>query len=621
MRVRAVTAPAPVRAGIGYLPGLDGLRAVSVLAVIAYHLELGWATGGYLGVEVFFVVSGYLITSLLLDEQRRTGAVRLGAFWARRARRLLPAVVALLLGVLTWTALVLGGAEVERFRGEALASLLYVQNWHLVLTDEPYFASFGRPSPLRHLWSLAIEEQFYLLWPVVLPALLRGPARRHAAGVLLLGAAGSVALMAATADIAAPERAYYATDTRAFGILLGAALAFGWRPERFRPPISTVARRTLEWGGTAALTALVWQLARRSEYDPWTFPWGFLVVDVTTIAVIVAATHPASGLRRWLGAAPAAALGRRSYSLYLWHWPVIVFTRPGRDWPLDGAAGLLGRLVLTAVLAEASYRLVEQPFRDGRAQAWLWSVADRASARRLLAPAVAAATLPVLLLVATVVTATTPEAKVVGASTPVTIALDMPPATATSTTTTTTTTTPPPAMVAATVAPTTAPPPPSTVPRPVPDVTVVGESVTLGADPTLRAVLGQRVQVDAVEGRSFEQGIELIELLALAGRLTPTVVVHLGTNGVVPSGGLERIAQAVGPDRRLVLTTVRVARPWEGQVNDTIRGFVPTCPNCAIADWHGITGNQPGLTTDDGVHLTDIGKQWYTRMVQDQVGP
>ena len=617
----------PAAEGLGYLPGLDGLRAVSVLAVIAYHLDLTWATGGYLGVEVFFVVSGYLITLLMLDEHRRTGAVNRLQFWGRRVRRLLPAVVVLLVGVLAWSAIAAEPGELRRFRGEALAGLAYVQNWHAIVTEEPYFVSFGRPSPLRHLWSLAIEEQFYLLWPLLLPAGLRRFGRRRTAGLTLIAAGASVLVMTALADVAAPERAYYGTDSRAFGILLGAALAFGWRPDRFRPDIGAGARRTLEWGGVAALAALLWQLGRRGEFDPWTYPWGFLWVDAVTVVLIVATTHPASRLRHRLGSPLLALVGRRSYSLYLWHWPVIAFTRPEVDWGLSGAAALAVRLVLIAALSELSYRVVEQPFRDGRAQAWLWAVADRANARRLLGVTVAAGAVPVVALLVAVVTAPTPDAAVVATASPVTIELSAP-TTATTTTTSPVTTTAPPSSTttlpasAPTSPPTTAAPapapspePPPPPPRPVPDVTVVGESVTLGAAPGLQGALGERVQIDAAEGRSFEDGIEVVEMLTLAGRLTPTVIVHLGTNGAAPEGGLERIQTAIGPERHLVVTTVRVDRPWEGQVNDTIRRFAESCANCSIADWNAMASTEPGLTTDDGVHLTRDGIRRYTDLL------
>ncbi len=616
--------------GIGYLPGIDGLRALSIAAVLAYHLDQTWATGGYLGVEVFFVVSGFLITMLALDEHRRTGAMDRRAFWIRRARRLLPAVIVLVAGVLAYVALVSGTTELRRFRGDGVASLLYVQNWHAIIARQPYFEAFGRPSPLLHLWSLAIEEQFYLLWPLLLPAALRRLGSRRTAILTLGGAVASMGIMDAVADIGAPDRAYYGTDTRAFAILFGCALAFAWRPDRFRDDISTAPRRTLAVCGAAALVVLGWQLGHRSEYDPWTYPWGFALVDLCTLVLIVTVTHPGSPLRRMLGSPVLAAVGRRSYSLYLWHWPVVVFTRPGVDWPLTGTTALVARLVITVALAEASYRWVEQPFRDGRMRLSIEALVDGARTRRRAWVLEGAVAVLVLGLVGAVIAAPDREPVVQATASPITIALHptTTPAptttTAAPTTTTTTSTTVPPPTSAAPPTTTAAPaPPPTPAPAPttapppatVPDVTIVGESVTLGAAPRLHEVYGARVQIDAVEGRSFSDGVEVVEQLAAAGRLTPTVVVHMGNNGAAPAGALDRIGAAVGPDRLLVLVTVRVPRNWMGQVNEQLVAYAGSHPNAVLADWYDLTGKEDGLLTDDGVHLTPQGRIRYTDLL------
>lgn len=619
----------------GYLPGLDGLRALSVVAVLAYHLEADWAMGGYLGVEVFFVVSGFLITALLLREHQATGGVDLLAFWGRRARRLLPAVVVLIAAVSAWGAFALPGGELQQFRGDAVAGLLYVQNWHALVTDQPYFAAFGRPSPLRHLWSLAIEEQFYLLWPVVLPFALRRFGRRATAVGVAVAALASAGLMASTADIAAPERAYYGTDTRLFGLLAGALLAWVWRPTRASAAISSAARRTVEVVGVGALVLLAQQFAVRSEFDPWTYPWGFLWVDLLTVTAIVAATHPSSRLVPLVGAWPLRVLGRRSYSVYLWHWPVITCTRPGLDWGLTGSGALAARLALIAGLSELSYRFVEQPVRDGRVQRWLArrSPSDRVRRARLT---LAGATATIMFAA---VLAAAPGAPVLRAADDVRISTDItmgprvqsavdrgptsaPPTSAPGTTTTATT--PAGGVVAAAgtapsttvaVAPppaeTPSPPPPKIDPAAVKQVTLVGESVTLGAAPDLQEYYGERIQMDAVEGRSFADGVELIEGLAAHGRLTPWVIVHIGNNGAAPPGALDRVVAAVGPERRLILVNVRVPRRWEDQVNGEIARVVGQHANVVLADWWTLTHEEPGLLVDDGVHLTRQGRVRY----------
>ena len=620
--------------GVGYLPGIDGLRALAVVAVLAYHLDASWATGGYLGVEVFFVVSGFLITGLLLAEHREHDRIDLLAFWRRRARRLLPAVFVLVGLVFAYAAVVLPTGELHRFRGDGIASLLYVQNWHAIFTEQPYFEAFGRPSPLRHLWSLAIEEQFYLLWPLLLPIGLRRLGRRRTviavAGAILV----SVVLMAATADITAPERAYYGTDTRLFGILSGALLAFAWRPQRARGDVGPAARRVIEGAGVAALVLLAWQHATRSEFDGWTYPWGFLVVDVLTLVTIIAVTHPASRLERSVGSGPLQALGRRSYSIYLWHWPVIVFTRPGVDWGLTGPAALAARLALVAVLAEASYRLVERPVRDGTLQRWLTGAtlpSPAALLRRRRAVGIAA--VAGLLLAVTVIAAPPdPGSEVaVGTVADQPSAITLPPVPPTPSTAPPTTAAAAPADPPPTTAPTTtaAPAPADAAPPPPPPelpvsayypVTVFGESVTLGAAPALQAHWNHTVQIDAVEARQFEDGVAAIEAFAAEGRLTPVVVVHLGNNGVAPPGALDRVVAAVGPERRLVLLTVRVPRRWEGQVNEEVLRVVQAHPNVVLADWYAASASEPGLLVDDGVHLTRRGQEVYRDLVVAAAG-
>ena len=316
-----------------YVPSLDGIRALAVVAVVLYHLDFRVADGGFLGVEVFFVLSGYLITTLLLRERRERRSIGLQAFWGRRARRLLPAVVAMIAVVCGISALF--HATNVHVRDDAIASLLYVENWWAIVDQRAYFEQFGQPSPFTHLWSLAIEEQFYLLWPLALAGALRYLNKAKAFALTLVLAGLSIWAMVQLTDITHVERAYYGTDTRAFGLLLGAAMAFVWKPgDRLRRPGTGRARRILDLLSVAALGGLVWQLAGRSEFDAWTFPWGLLWVDLLSLVLVAAAVAPRTVISRALGMRPLAAIGRRSYSLYLWHWPVIVLLRPGERPPV-----------------------------------------------------------------------------------------------------------------------------------------------------------------------------------------------------------------------------------------------------------------------------------------------
>jgi peptidoglycan/LPS O-acetylase OafA/YrhL len=601
-----------------YLPALDGLRAIAVAAVIVYHLDTNLAQGGFLGVEVFFVVSGYLITSLLLRELRVRHTVDLRAFWARRARRLLPALVALLVVVGAYVSL-FARDVVGVYRGDALASLFYVQNWWQIFGDQSYFDTFGRPSPLRHLWSLAIEEQFYLLWPLLLGAALTRLRRRRTLGLIALAAIASIALMAELADITALDRAYYGTDTRAFGLLVGAALALLWRPGR-----RLVNRRgaTRPWGldvlALVALAALLWQLAGRSEFDPWTFPWGLAWVDGMTLLLIAAAATTGSLVARGLGVAPLATVGRRSYSLYLWHWPVIVFLRPGVDIGWTGWPANLLRLALIAALAELCYRFVEQPFRDGRAREWY--AARRRPPLRPRRPRLVLAGVFVLTLVVVTV-APSPSgveqvSEVVSAATAVPD--DEPPRARPTTTVAPATSTtaakkPVPKTTTIVSGVPVAPAGPSSTP-----VTVIGESVTLAT----RDALTRRfvtVSIDAVVGRQFNDSVAAVEDLAASGALHPTVVVHVGNNGAISEEGLDRILRAIG-DRRLLLVTVAVPRRWEQQVNDTLRGFVERHPGVGLIDWKRVAEAEPGLLTSDRVHPNALGIDRNVDLVVEAVG-
>ena len=364
--------------GLPYLAGLDGLRALAVIAVVLYHAGLDFMPAGFLGVEIFFVISGYLITSLLLSEHAATSAVSLRRFWMRRARRLLPALFLLVAAVLTYFVIFLPG-EVATVRGDALAAVAYVSNWAFILGDAPYFEQVGRPSPLLHLWSLAIEEQFYVVWPLLFVGLIALGGRALLLGAILAGIVGSTVLMAVLFEpFADASRVYYGTDTRAAGLLFGAALAVVWRAGALPAPhgravawLPCIAgrahllRRSLDIAGLAALGGLTYIVATFSSFQPSLYLGGFALVSGLTVIVIAAAVAPGGRLGRVLGVAPLRAIGLRSYSIYLWHWPIFVVTRPSIDVSMGEIELLAFRLALTLLLAEISYRFVEMPIRHG----------------------------------------------------------------------------------------------------------------------------------------------------------------------------------------------------------------------------------------------------------------
>jgi peptidoglycan/LPS O-acetylase OafA/YrhL len=409
--------PRPVRSDQKYLPGLDGLRALAVTAVIAYHLGYGWAQGGLLGVGVFFTLSGYLITDILVGQFAASGRVKLGDFWLRRARRLLPALFVMLAVVTVWVN-AFNRAFVPGYRGDVIASGLYVNNWWYIFQHDSYYSRFAPPAPLDHLWSLAVEEQFYLVWPWVVLAMvlvagylmkrrrvrllgpgthvggsadggpvaasapaangdqrgqaggndfLSGRARWAMAGVALVLAAASAIEMAMLFHPGYdPTRVYEGTDTRAFGLLIGAAVAMVYPTRRGARTLSAGSRRLLDVAGLAGLVVVVLLVWRTNEYSDFMFRGGLELLSVATALVVAAAATPGGLLGRALGWTPMRWVGVRSYGIYLWHYPIIVLT---------AAAGTVGTPVsavravilvaVTVAIAAASWRFVEDPIRRG----------------------------------------------------------------------------------------------------------------------------------------------------------------------------------------------------------------------------------------------------------------
>jgi peptidoglycan/LPS O-acetylase OafA/YrhL len=353
------------RRGLGYQPALDGLRALSVLAVLLYHADVAWIPGGFLGVEVFFVISGFLITTLLIEEWQRSGAIDRPRFWLRRARRLLPALFGVLAVVTIYTAVVLPD-ELARLRGDVIAALTYTTNWFLIFSQQSYFEAFGRQSPLKHLWSLAVEEQFYIVWPIVFGFAIKkvGGKAGRLFGPLVLGAIASTALMWLMYNPDGdPSRVYYGTDTRAAGILLGGALACVWMPWRSRRPAAANAGPLLEIVGGVALLGLIWFFLNTGEFDPWLYQGGFAIVSLTAVVVIAVIMHPSVRLLKGAFALPPLVwIGLRSYGIYLWHWPVFVFMTPD-EVGFDGAPLFIAKFAVTFLLAELSFRFIEMPIR------------------------------------------------------------------------------------------------------------------------------------------------------------------------------------------------------------------------------------------------------------------
>jgi len=403
--------PKPVRAGQRYVPGLDGLRALAVLAVIAYHEQFSWAPGGLLGVGVFFTLSGYLITSLLLGQWSADGRLHLRRFWLGRARRLLPALFVMLAVVTAWVTLA-DRARLAGLRGAVAAAATYSSNWYAVVQQQSYFARFAPPGPLDHLWSLAVEEQFYLVWPSLLLVgmlLLRkqreggvvrpvSTARWLTLPTLAMAAASALAMATLYQPGVDPTRVYEGTDTRAFGLLIGAALAMacaGRHLERAR----RAGRLALDAGGLAGLVVIGLLIWRLGQYSPFVYRGGLVLLSAATAAVVAAVACPGSLVGLVLAWPPLRWIGVRSYGIYLWHYPVIVLTTPANAGPdLPRAAA---QIAASVALAALSWRFIEEPVRHG-ALGRLWarrrSLSRRAWPSRLSGTAVLAAGAAVLIV-------------------------------------------------------------------------------------------------------------------------------------------------------------------------------------------------------------------------------
>jgi peptidoglycan/LPS O-acetylase OafA/YrhL len=380
--------PEPVKRNQRYMPGLDGLRAIAVLAVIAFHLGLDWAPGGMLGVGVFFTLSGYLITDILLAQLNARGKIKLTAFWLARARRLLPALFLMLAIVIAWVT-IFGPAQPDQFRKGVVSAIFYVNNWQQIFANVSYFARFEAEGPLDHLWSLSVEEQFYILWPFLLLAgtkLVRehplpSGVRPRLALLTIAGAIASSILMFVLYEPSLdPSRLYFGTDTRAAALLFGAALAMVWPSRKLSRRIAPQARNTLDAMGVAGLAIIALMIWRTGELSAFNYRGGFVLLSLATVMVLMPLTHPACRLGTWLGVRPLRWVGVRSYGIYLWQTPIIVLTSPQG---LHGDSLTRSLLQVAAIFAVAalSWHFVEEPIRHGaigrffarrRAVGWKW---------------------------------------------------------------------------------------------------------------------------------------------------------------------------------------------------------------------------------------------------------
>ncbi|HZC60269.1 MAG TPA: acyltransferase family protein [Streptosporangiaceae bacterium] len=635
------------------LPGLDGLRALAVIAVIAFHEQLSPFPGGFLGVDVFFVLSGYLITDLLVAQWNRHGHLTLRGFWARRARRLLPALGVLLVAVTAATA-VIEPAQMTALRDALLAAVTYSSNWWQALAHHSYFAQFGPPPPLQHLWSLAIEEQFYLLWPLLLIGILRTcQSGRIRAALAWLGAAlSALAMVLVYVPGADPSRVYYGTDTHASALFIGSALALTW-PLRRMQAMSRDGGRVPDAIGLAGIAVLAWAMGHFAGTDRVLYPAGLLIVALAAGGVVLAAASP--GLVSWaLGGSLLRWIGIRSYGIYLWHWPVIALADAAFPRQLPAHWIWLPEVALSVGLAAASWRWVEEPIiRNGfRVTVRGWSrviIGSPAGAHRAPARVVPAVAVVAALVVAGAAgygvlhahaatglaeqisqgvkvsqqdpagpgapgpaaapgpsaltpSASTPAATAPAAGTPSASA----PAAGTASARPSAT---PATAIRAAVAPA-----PAAARVSGSKVFAIGDSVMLASAVQVAAAL-PGISIDAQVSRQVSAGLPIVQRLAAAGTLRPVVVFALGTNGAFTTQQMRQLIRAVGPHRDLVLVNTYEARPWEAGVNGVIAAAARRYPNVVMANWFAAIEHRTRLLWPDEVHPQPSGARLYARMI------
>ncbi|MDG1410648.1 MAG: acyltransferase family protein [Acidimicrobiales bacterium] len=619
----------------GRIEGLDGLRAMAVLAVLGYHLRPSAVPGGFLGVDVFFVISGFLITTLLIREQRTAGRIDLRAFWIRRGRRLLPALVTVVATSIIVARLVDSDLLVN-IKRQTIGAATFSTNWIEIGASTDYFDA-SSPLLFNTFWSLAIEEQFYLLWPIVIVGLVRARVRlTHAAMFTLVAAGGSATLMSVLiASGVSATRVYYGTDTHLFGLMLGASLAFA-----FAAPVPILASRRWHrlrlWVGFVGMAAVVALIFGIDHASPITYHGGIALASACSVLMVVALPGGPTLFTGLLQTRPLSWVGQRSYGIYLWHWPVFLVVSELLPAPAPGVPPTLltalSVLAVTAILSEASYQWIEGPIRhNGFVGTWHALVGRRLM--RMAAPAVIVLMALVGLSLATAPDRSRAQLSVEAGQRAIESQPALVPTTVPATTTMPATTTVPATTTPDTTTPDTITIPPDPAwPR---DLAVppgelmmgFGDSVLSGAAPAIYERF-PGIYIDATPILQWRDAPAIVDELRQAGTTRPVVILHFGTNAGLKDEwsveALREVLDILGPDRRVVLLTVVGISYWIPATNDMLREVSAEYPNTIVADWHAVIEESPELLHNDQTHPNSAGIIIYAELVAsalEELGP
>ena len=574
--------------GIQYIPAIDGLRAVAVIAVILYHLGFSWIPGGFLGVDLFFVISGYVITRLLLDSIQRSGGLDLRAFYLARARRLLPPLVFMVVTTLIFVSL-WAPDTTKRFLIDTPFALFGGMNWWLVFHNQDYFEAIGRPPLLQHTWSLAVEAQFYLVWPLILLLVLKQFGKKKIPGAaLLIALISGIALLFVSFELDASSASkvshvYFGTDTHSIGLFLGAALAVSWIPQNFHDVVSKRAQNFIDGIGVLGFLGIIASFLLIDESKPALYRLAFPVAGIFGAAIVLSIVHPASRFAPLLRNKLLLWIGERSYAIYLWHWVIFQVTRPSVD--LEGKSWALYslRFLIVIALADISLRFVELPIRSGAVSYWFKGMKYRTlRVRRRQQISVAVAISAIFLtLIGTSTYAVSKGNKQVQAIKDSLTVEEVQPV--------------------------------------VTDATdsglwVTGDSVILG----IRHELANKSPISLINARVGRQAGELIEVITrdLPSMKSSTIIFNLGNNNALTRSQVESIFDLVKNQPKIIVINTAVPRPWRDSNNQVISEVASRYWQVNLIDWAKVSEGHPEYFAPDGVHLVSAGVTAYVNEIE-----